>query len=58
MENQAKLIKALATKLKAEEKVLSRIISTFTSAGILTKHQKFTKNYGNLEKAIESATLK
>ncbi len=58
MENQAKLIIALASKLKSEKKVIANIITTFTSAGILTKQQKFTKNYANLEKAVELATSK
>lgn len=56
--NQAKLMIALAKRLKSEKKVKAKIITTFTSAGILNKEQKFTKHYSNLEKAVELATSK
>jgi hypothetical protein len=51
--NQAKLLKALAKKLRGEKKTKEEILKSFVSAGILGWDSKFTENYPNLRRITE-----
>ena len=56
--NQAKLVLALAKRLKSEKKEKAKIITSFKLAGILDKNNNISKNYPTIKKAIESSSRK
>jgi hypothetical protein len=56
--NQAKLLLALAKRLKSEKKEKTKIINSFKMAGILDKNNNISKNYPTIKKAIESSSSK
>ncbi len=49
---EIKLLTELAKKLKAEKLTNEKVISSFVSAGILTKQGNFTKPYNKLKSVI------
>jgi hypothetical protein len=56
MENskQAKLILALAKRLRAQKRTKEEAIASLVSSGILDKDHKFSKNYPTIRKLSES----
>ena len=48
---QLKLMMELAKKLKHEKRNAEEILVSFVSAGILTTHGNYTKNFAGLKKA-------
>lgn len=50
--NQVKLLASLAKKIKTEKKDRAKVVASLQSAKILTKNEKFTNKYSNLNKVV------
>lgn len=50
--NQVKLLTSLAKKIKTEKKDRAKVVASLQSAKILTKNEKFTNKYSNLNKVV------
>ena len=55
MEDQVRLLKSLAKKLKSEKKDRAQAVASLQSAKILTKKENFTGHYSNLSRVFTTA---
>ena len=53
--NQKRLLSDLAKQIKTEPKNRARIVGSLKSAKIITKTEKLSNHYSNLEKALSAA---
>lgn len=54
---QLKLMISLAKKLREEKRDTKEILTSFVSAGILTSHGNYTKNFSELKKIEKASKL-
>jgi hypothetical protein len=53
--NQAKLLLALAKKIKSQPKSRNEIVASLNTAKILTKEENLTIHYSHLKKVVATA---